>query len=125
MPQPRSLYRTVKSNPPARDDFLSYERLGKPMPRSEEQIRRWKGVSTFETLDQARRIAIANPGQGDFIAEVAIPADGRITYERTGKSAGHYTVWGDADTIVQYVISVVPVREEETVPRGSDLSTLG
>jgi hypothetical protein len=125
MSQPRSLYRTVKSNPPTRDDFLSYERLGKPMPKSQEQIRRWRGVSTFETPDQARRIALANPSQGGFIAEVAIPTDGRITYERTGKNAGHYTIWGDADEIVQCVISVVPVYEEETVPRGNDLSTLG
>lgn len=121
----RSLYRTVKNNPPTRDDFLSYERLGKPMPKNEEQIRRWRGVSTFEILAQARRIAVSNPGQGEFIAEVAIPADGRITYERTGKNAGHYTVWGDADEIVRCVISVVPVREEETVDRGDHLSTLG
>lgn len=125
MSRPRSLYRTVKNNPPLRDDFLSYERLGKPMPRSEAQVRRWKGISTFETRDQARRLAIANPGQGTFIAEVAIPADGRITYERTGKNAGHYTVWGDADEIAHCVISVVPVHEEEMVQHGDDFSTLG
>src|SRR6185437_12369500 len=115
MAPPGSFYRTVKNNPPARDDFLSYERLGKPMPRSEEQIRRWRGVSTFETPDQARRIAANNPGQGAFIAVVAIPADGRITYERTGKTTGHYTLWGDPDEMVRCVISVMPVREEETV----------
>lgn len=125
MPQPHCVYRTVKNNPPTRDDFLSSERLGKPMPMNEVQLRRWRGVSTFATLDQARRIAIANPGQGNFIAEVAIPADGRITYERTGKNAGHYTLWGDADEIVRLVISVVPAHEEETEHRGNDISTLG
>lgn len=125
MTLPRSFYRTVKNNPPTRDDFLSYEQLGKPMPKTEEQIRRWRGVSTFETLDQAWRIARVNRGQGAFIAEVAIPADGRITCERTGKSAGHYTLWGDPDEMVRHVTSVVPVREEEMVQDGDDVSTLG
>ena len=117
----RVFYRTVKNNPPTREDFLSYTQLGKPMPRSKEQVRRWRGISTYETLDQAQRIARANPGQGPFIAAIAIPDDGRITYERTGKNAGHYTLWGDPDDLARHIISTVPVSEDETVHRGDDL----
>jgi hypothetical protein len=47
---------------------------------------------------------------GRFIAAIEIPNDGRITYERTGTNEGHYTLWGDPDTLLNQVIAVEPVR---------------
>jgi hypothetical protein len=109
-----------------REDFFSYQRLGKPIPKNPEQQRRWRGISTYDTLERARAIARANPAQGDFIAEIAIPDDGRITYERTGKNPGHYTLWGEPDDMVRCVTRIEPVnpRNEDRV-HGDDVPTLG
>ncbi len=69
----------------------------------------------FETSEQARAKAIAFPAQGAFIAALAIPDDGRITYGRTGRTdgtAGHHTLWGDPDEMVRCVASVHLVHRE-------------
>jgi hypothetical protein len=73
-------------------------------------VRLWEGLSVFETLEQARQKASAFPAQGDFIATIVIPDDSRITYERTGKSEGHYTLWGAAHDLLRCVIAVGPVH---------------
>ncbi len=109
----RTFYRTVKHILPIREDFLSDKDIGKTIPRRLEFVRLWEGLSVFETLDQARQKAIAFPAQGAFIAALAIPNAGRITYERTGRTEGHYTLWGDADDLLKCVTSVQPVHVRE------------
>jgi len=111
----RTFYRTVKHVPPIREDFFSGKEQGKPMPGKPHQIRLWEGISTWDTLHEARRRAMANPHQGQFIAAIEIPSDGRITYKRTGTNEGHYTLWGNADVLLKQVIALIPVwtAEEE------------
>jgi hypothetical protein len=49
------------------------------------------------------------PLLGAFIAEIAIPDDRSIRYERTTTSDGHYTVWGRPDDLLNLVTSVQAV----------------
>ncbi len=107
------LYRTVRSDPPTRMDFASDREVGKAKPERPNLMRRWEEFSTFETLEQAREKATAFPTQGAFIACIAIPDDGRITYERTGRAPGHHTVWGDPDVLFGCFIAVYRMRAEE------------
>ncbi len=107
---PRTFYRTVKRNPPGREDFLSDRDAGKRRPRQQGLVRLWEGLSVFETLEQARQKAIAFPAQGDFIATIVIPDDSRIRYERTGRSEGHHTLWGTPNDLLQCVVAVESVR---------------
>ncbi len=109
----RTFYRTIHHMPPVREDFLSDRDVGKTIPRRPAFVRLWEGLSVFEALDQARQKAMEFPMQGAFIAALAIPSDGRITYERTGKTEGHYTLWGNADDLLKCVTSVQPVRVPE------------
>lgn len=109
----RIFYRTVKLLAPVREDFLSDKESGKTVPRKLELVRLWEGLSVFEGLDQARQKAKEFPAQGAFIATLAIPDDGRIRYERTGRTEGHYTLWGDANDLLRCVTSVQPVRVPE------------
>ncbi len=111
--EPRIFYRTVKHNPSLREDFISDKGSGKAIPRRPEFVRLWERLSVFEMLGQARQKAMAFPAQGAFIAAVAIPDDGRIPYERTGKTEGAYTPWGDTDTLLACVTSVQPIRVRE------------
>jgi hypothetical protein len=106
----RIFYRTVKHAPPTRQDFFSGKQQGKPMPKRPHQVHLWEGISTRDNFNEARRRALANPHQGRFIAAIEIPGDGRITYERTGTNEGHYTLWGDPDTLLSQVIALEPVR---------------
>jgi len=106
---PRVFYRTIKHVPPTREDFFSGKDQGKPIPKKLHQVRLWEGISTWDRLKVARLRAMANPHQGQYIAAIEIPADGRITYERTGTNDGHYTLWGDPDTLLRQVIAVEPV----------------
>jgi hypothetical protein len=50
------------------------------------------------------------PALGGFIAAVDLPERGPIRYERTLRSSGHHTVWGDAALLLSRVVSVVPVE---------------
>ena len=72
-----------------------------------------QGVSVMATLAQARKRARQVPSlRGKrFIAEVRIPDGSAITFARTTKTPGHYTLWGDPDDMLQCVVSVVPVEE--------------
>ena len=89
--------------------------MGKPIPKKPHQIRLWEDISTRAGLNEARRRARPDPRQGQFIAAIEIPGDGRITYERMGTDEDHYTLWGDPNTRRRYVVALVPVwiAEEE------------
>lgn len=96
-------YRIVLTDPPTIDDMRSYQELGIPLRRTDpESLRRASGISLFDTLERARKQARRKPWLGNaFIAELAIPI-GRFQIEQTA-SAGHYTLWGDAHAILDYV----------------------
>lgn len=78
-----------------------------------EMRRLSEGVSVMATLQQARRRARQVPSlRGKrFVAELVITDDSPIAWERTTKTPGHYTLWGDADVMLGCVVSVSPVEE--------------
>jgi hypothetical protein len=80
---------------------------------TEEVLRLAEGVSVMETLEQARlraRKVRALRGKR-FIAEVRIPDGSEIMFERTTRTPGHFTLWGDADEMLACVVSISPVEE--------------
>ena len=105
----RSRYRICQTNPPEQFDFLSHVARGielrRPTPGS---IDLSKGVSVWETEDQARQLAVRLPDTGAYIAEVAIPQG--IRMERHGRAEGHWTVWAAPELLLRWVVRVVPVR---------------
>ena len=103
----RSFYRVVRTDPPTREDFLSHEALGIP-PRNPDDVELWRGVSVQSTEQQARQRARL-PGFGRFIAELVIADDSGIIWRRTGRQAGHHTLWGDPDAMLACVVRTIPV----------------
>jgi hypothetical protein len=87
------------------------------LPRRDdpEVARLWDGISVFATEAQARRRARSAPWLGSPIAELVIIEALPIRFDRTTRSAGHFTVWGEPDDLLQCVRRVVPVdvRGEE------------
>lgn len=105
----RTFYRIVRSNPPRLADFLSNVELGRPLPRDPEAARLWSGISVNETERQARRRARGVPGLGDYLAELRLDEGPFVRMERTTRSRGHYTVWGDPVLLLRSVIRVLPI----------------
>ena len=105
------LYRVVYTTPPTIADFRSHEARGRPVPpgASEGSRRLWSGISVYDTEDRARQTALDYPRLGTFIAEIDIPDEGSIHVERTTNSLGHYTLWGEAATIMARVVAVRPI----------------
>lgn len=110
---PRTFYHLVKHNPPSRADFLSYAEQGIPIVDDDPQMRRIAGgVSACATLAQARnRARLPSLRHHRYVAELNLQDEAAITFERTGRQRGHYTLWGDADELLACVVSVVPVDE--------------
>jgi hypothetical protein len=71
----------------------------------------WEGLSVYRTLAQSRRKARGVPFLGQHVAILDVPDDGPIRYERTTRSSGHFTLWGDAEAIAACIVAVVPVNE--------------
>ncbi len=63
----------------------------------------------FDTEDQARIVA-RTFALGDYIAEVQLPSDGPLRFEKT-RGAGHYTVWAEPDRLLECVTAVRPVEQ--------------
>ena len=105
----RSFFYLVKTNRPTPDEFLSYHARGLTPPRpSPRQLDLHKGVSMFETKEQARRLALELKTRYDYIAEVAVPEGVRA--ERQGRRAGHHNVYASPDDLARWVVSVVRAR---------------
>jgi hypothetical protein len=49
------------------------------------------------------------PRLGRFIAVVQVEEGGPVTFERTTRTPGHFTLWGDPATLLARVRAVVPV----------------
>ncbi len=103
------LLRVVGSLDPSDWDLMSHwDRGHRPRPYRSAQVRAYKGVSTFETLEQAWGKAIAN-GPGDFIAELDVPDH----VSRIANGGGHVDLHGTTPReLRQYIVSVqrIPSR---------------
>ncbi len=119
---PSHLYRIVWNDPPELSDFLSNAAVGKSLPphTSAEEERLWDGLSSYNRESRARQKGRGMPWLGKaFIAELRLSDDASIRVERTTKSRGHYTVWGDPTAVLGCVVRVVPIRtlpEQGTSP---------
>lgn len=116
-PSTWTFYRIVKGDPPTRDDFVSNQAKGR-IPRrilTAEELRRWDGLSVFETEAQARRQARRHPFLGRFIARLRIVEGGPIHYQRTNPdNRGHHSVWGSPDILLTCVEGIASVYEPLT-----------
>jgi hypothetical protein len=70
----------------------------------------WSGISMYATRAQAQRTATTYPFLGRFLAELRIPDESDVRWERT-RGRGHHTIWGDGRTLLGYVVQVTPVEE--------------
>jgi hypothetical protein len=95
-------------------DFTSNKDLGKK-PRNAEiaDPSLHGGLSVMDTLERALERAREYPMQGTFVAELTIPTDSLIMVKRTTKTPGHYTLFGNADTILRCVTQVISVASLE------------
>jgi hypothetical protein len=101
------LFRIVGSSPPALWDFLSYKERGIPLRHPTRRgMRLWDGLSVYRTRAQAARIGALSPNLGHFVAEIRVPSDGSFRIELDNGDYGHCTIWGDASTLLQLVVSV-------------------
>lgn len=96
--------------------MLSYRALGLvPDTDDPETLRLSTGISLFNTLQQARNQMFRLPqARRGFIAELHIPPDSPVVFERTGAQRGHHTLWGSPDDILSYVARVVLPEESGT-----------
>gem|GEM_PF-808314 len=107
------VHRIVLTDPPTLDDFQPNAERGieprRPIPV--EFVRLESGISVYRTMAQARRTARKYPPWfgGGYVARIVLPESANVRIERTTKSAGHYTLWADADTILSWVDDVEPV----------------
>jgi len=100
----RVLFRIAKHDPPTEEDFQP----SRPLPSDDEETKRLRsGVSMWATQQQARNKARAMAWLGYVIARVTIPDS--ATVERTTRSRGHHTVWGDAKVLAAGVIDTTDV----------------
>jgi hypothetical protein len=106
----RTFYRVVTTNPPTLIDFTSNAGKGKVLRRPDpEALLLWEGVSVSATEDQARLQARMTPWIGRYIAVLQIPEGGSIRWERTTRTRGHHTLWGEPADLLACVVSVMPL----------------
>lgn len=96
--------------PLTRDDFLSYAALNKRLPEGAppDTADRWQGISMYDSAERTRAVAIRF-GLGTHIVVIDLTDDRPFRIERTGQRPGHYTVWGDPDTLFARMIAVTPI----------------
>lgn len=103
-----TFYRVVMTDPPTLIDFTSNAAKGKMLRRPDpEALRLWEGISVSATTEQARLQARTTPWIGRYIAMLDIPEDGSIRWERTTRTRGHHTLWGQPADLLACVVSVM------------------
>ena len=108
----RTFYRLIQDPVAAPEHFLSHAARG-VVPPGPDPERRADGVSVFATFAQARRHSRISPGHGEYIVELDIPDDVDLAVARTGRQAGHHTIWGSPELMLSCVAAVVPVWSSE------------
>jgi hypothetical protein len=109
----RVFFRIVKSNPPTLEDFTSNAAKGRPIPPHLPSNLHWlwDGLSMYETETQAERAVRRNPRLGGFLVELVIPESEPFQVLRTTPSAGHFTVWGTPEELLQCVAHIRPIQK--------------
>ncbi len=112
----RTFYRLFVGSRPTRDAFLSDRASGvRDRPSDPNKVRYWEGFSVFATLEQARRLMTERASRAymkgivwseESIAEMTISLKSPIIYERSFRSEGHHTVWGDPCECLKRVMAV-------------------
>ena len=94
---PRTLYRIVKGPEPTIDDFRSYECEGRPLPpkANARPRRKWKAVSTFDTLALAADRALALQ-LGSWAAELAVPDQVELDEDAPRPLGRHVSIIGSS-----------------------------
>jgi hypothetical protein len=106
----RVFYRIVTADPPTLADFTSNEERGVPPRRRDpEALRLWSGISVFEAEQQTRLQAMLFPRLGQYIAALRVGEGGAIRIERTTRTEGHFTLWGEPADLLACVLSVVAI----------------
>ena len=109
---PHTCYRIVRADPPTVADFLSYAAMGRvprvPTPRA---LREYAGVSVYDTEEHARANARRNPGLGDYIARLEIPADAAIMVTPVrNPMTGHHNLYGEPNDMLACVVPpLIPI----------------
>lgn len=107
---PARLFRIIEGPQSTLDDYTSDAGFGFRPPSDPVRAALWEGISTFQTLAQARKKAKAYPLLGSYVAELVIPVDVPVRWSRTiERSRGHHTVWGDPAEIRRCEVKVHPV----------------
>jgi hypothetical protein len=100
-------------NPPTDEDFRSFALQGRqPRDPDPEVLRLWDGVSVYDSKATLRRLIRNRPHLGTFIAELAVPDDGSVRFEKT-RGAGHYTLWASPLELRRMVIHVLAVEDTD------------
>jgi hypothetical protein len=95
------LHRITADDVPAIRDFLSNRDLWN-IPMKPEHWLFFNGISMFEERSQAESMRDRfRPGQ--HVTEVPLPARQGFTLAKT-RSAGHYTVWGNPETLLTFAL---------------------
>ena len=106
------LHRIVKAAQPNEDDFLSQKAKGLRL-RDDQYESIWDGISVWETIDQARETAAGSRYRlGSYVAVLDVPETGPVRWQRTTKSEGHYTLWGQPADLLALVQKTVPLQAE-------------
>jgi hypothetical protein len=106
------LFRIVRSNPPAVEDFTSPMMLGKLPQRRERQFPgEWAGLSTFNSFETVRTMARKYPDLGSWIAALQIDPQRIVARQTFGP--GHYIVWGLPSTLLDAVVALQTVEAEQ------------
>lgn len=100
-------YRCIRNESPREDDFVSNDSLGRPCI-DDELLPLWTGISCQATEAQARKQASRLPGMR-FIAVLEVPLTNEVRYVRTLRKAGHHTLWGTPQQILDLVVDVIAV----------------
>lgn len=90
-----TFYRLVRTDPPPVDGFRSQREVARRPPRPDALHLLTVGVSMFDTLEGALKVALRRP---TFVAEVVLKADRGISFAQTGQS-GHHTIWGSPEAL--------------------------
>lgn len=112
-------YRCVEKYPLELIEFVSKQALGEEMrpPHTAQRQRIWAGLSVYSdreaAIDRARHLTPPRP----YLAVLQVPPDSPVTYEQTGKTPAHYTLWASLKDLQECVLLVVEIAS------GSPLDT--
>ena len=107
---PEIVLRIVKTDPPTLLDFTSNQARG-VQPRGSE-LKQPEIQSGLSVHDNARTVverAMKMRKIGSYIAALHVPVDGTARIDKT-LGEGHYTLWGEPETLLASILSVVPVE---------------